>query len=145
MYFDIYLQVKIWDTRSQRVTTRMLGHAGWIWGLQTLDDSLNVVVSGATDGTVRLWDTRSGQQTGVASISEQHGGAVYPIGGMKLRPDHCQLAIGCLDDNVYVMDMRTMKIASPLRGHTNRVARVDVMGDTVLSACMDGTVGVWRF
>ena len=50
------------------------------------------------------------------------------------------VAIGSLNKNVYVADLRTMVIAPPLQGHTDTVARVDVKG---IVWCRLGWLGVW--
>lgn len=51
--------VKVWDIPSRTVLRSYGGHAGWIWCLEATDDSGHVLLSGATDMTLRLWDTRA--------------------------------------------------------------------------------------
>jgi WD40 repeat protein len=45
--------VKVWDTRMMRCLNELPGHAGSVRCLAFLDSRL---LSGSTDGTVRLWD-----------------------------------------------------------------------------------------
>jgi WD40 repeat protein len=45
--------VKAWDVRTGRCVERLAGHRGAVRCLATLDDY--TVLSGATDGTVRVW------------------------------------------------------------------------------------------
>lgn len=51
--------IRLWDIRSQTPCGEIRGHEGWINHLEFLDRDL--IVSASTDGTVRVWNTRTGR------------------------------------------------------------------------------------
>lgn len=54
--------MKQWDVETGKVSLRLTGHEGWVWHVESLDESHRVLVSGGTDSSVRIWDTRAGRQ-----------------------------------------------------------------------------------
>ena len=59
-------QVKVWDLEMRKITRRLRGQDGWIWCLEQFGDSGDLLLTGATDGAVRLWDQRTGEQARAA-------------------------------------------------------------------------------
>ena len=59
-------QVKVWDLETRKITRRLRGQDGWIWCLEQFGDSGDLLATGATDGAVRLWDQRTGEQARAA-------------------------------------------------------------------------------
>ena len=58
-------QVKVWDLETRKITRRLRGQDGWIWCLEQFGDNGDLLLTGATDGAVRLWDQRTGEQARV--------------------------------------------------------------------------------
>ena len=143
------MQIKAWDSETGRLTLRLLGSQGWLWWVSGLDPALNEVMSGGTDGCCRVWDLRCGQQTACVNFTQQHGDTIYPVGSVEASADGTYLVAGCFDRNVYVADRRSSRVMYPLRPlegvHEDRVARVTVHGDHVISSGFDGRIGVWEF
>ena len=67
------------------------------------------------------------------------------MGGIAVRPDFRYAAAGSFDSQVYVADLRQMRVGGVLTGHGDRVSRVAIRGDTVASVSYDATVRLWEF
>jgi WD40 repeat protein len=167
--------------------------------VEALDDSHQVLMSSATDSTLRLWDTRVGRQTAAVNFSANYqgedcgvwvhamgsttaslavqrscpstksppthihthptpspltvpllppiraAGNVYPVGGMSVRPDGLYFGAGCFDGHVYIVDRRQMRVLHPLQGHTDRVTRLSMRSNDIISGGFDSTVHLWQF
>ena len=77
--------VRMWDMPEQKETRRFEGHTDYVRAGAISQDNPHVVMSGAYDGTVRLWDLRMSEHDGQAMCME-HGAPVedvlvYPTGG----------------------------------------------------------------
>lgn len=96
------MQVKQWDVERGSVTLRMGGHQGWIWHLVAEDDSNAVLLTGSTDSSVRVWDTRVGrqvQQADVASGGQCQAPALQPTPNSAVHqvpPRHAHVCINAL-------------------------------------------------
>jgi WD40 repeat protein len=69
---------------------------------------------------------------------------VFPLGGLAVRADERCAVAGSFDGGVYVADLRAMRVLHALQGHEDRVTRVAVRGDDVLSAGFDSTLRLWH-
>ncbi|GAB4817410.1 hypothetical protein N2152v2_004456 [Parachlorella kessleri] len=135
--------VKTWDLESGKVALRLAGHEGWVWHVESLDDTHAVLLSGGTDSSIRMWDTRAGRQVQRVNICTE---TLYPIAGMCLRPpDQRYVICGVFDGSVRVVDMRQMRTLCHLEGHSDRVTRVSCNGDSILSGSFDTQVNLWTF
>jgi WD40 repeat protein/tRNA A-37 threonylcarbamoyl transferase component Bud32 len=100
------------------------------------------LASGSEDQTVKVWDTRTGEQL---LSREGHSGAVT---GVCFSPDGDRIASASLDGTVKVWDARDPAGARPLlnlREHTDWVGSVCFSpdGKQLASGSWDKTVRVW--
>jgi hypothetical protein len=144
--------VKVWDIERGVVTATFAGHTGWIWCLEAADVAGNVVMTGATDSTLRAWDVRA-PDGGNAMRTEALPNA-GPISGLAVRPAESRVVAGAFDGLVRLFDLRMITgggdgaraaLGPPLRGHTDRVSRVAATDAFVVSASFDGTLRAWQF
>jgi WD40 repeat protein len=162
-------RVRVWDLRTGEVRGKPLrGHTGGVWDLQTGEvrgepeplrghiggvygvavgevDGTPVAVTGGGDGTVRVWDLRTGTARG--EPLRGHTGAVSAVAVAEV--DGTPVAVtGGGDGTVRVWDLPTGEArGEPLPGDTGAVSAVavaEVDGTPVaVTGGGDGTVRVW--
>ena len=96
------------------------------------------LVTGATDGTARIWDIGSGAQLAVLK-----GYAGKSIG---ISPDGRKAAIGLFSNSLYISSMENGRRFVILEGHTHPVTMLSFSpaGRFLLSAEQSGLVLFWR-
>ncbi len=158
-------QVKVWDLSRGVVTAAFAQPSGWIWCLEHAGDAGgHVLVSGATDASVRVWDIRTPGGGAVSACTLRDAG---PIAGLAVRSAEHRFVTGSFDGSVRLFDLRLLRgdakgwlpravpvevvpclgaqLGAPLRAHGDRVTRVAATDAYAVSASFDGTLRVWRF
>ena len=99
----------------------------------------NILASGSTDKTIRLWDVGSGQHF---KTLIGHTGWVSSV---VFSADGNILASGSTDDTVRLWDVKTGVLRQTLTGHTDEVTSVafSADGSTLASGSYDDTVRLW--
>ena len=134
----------------------LCGHTDWILTICFSPDG-RYLVSGAADGTIRLWHVETGQC--IKTLKEQVGW----MGSLCFSPDYRTLVCGCFDHTIRLWDVNETALsalkASPtldsvpylseksetLRGHTNIVLAVcySPHGGILASSSVDQTIRLW--
>ena len=133
------------DRDSARGTTSR-GHTGGVYAVAVGEvDGTPVAVTGGRDGTVRVWDLRTGTARGEPLRGHADGVQAVAVGEVDGTP---VAVTGGHDGTVQVWDLRTGTArGKPLRGHTDSVWAVavgEVDGTPVaVTGGRDGTVRVW--
>jgi len=99
------------------------------------------VVSGSQDGTLRLWDAKSGQPIG--DPFKGHESSVYSV---AFSPDGLHIVSGSQDKTLRLWDARTgQPIGEPLKGHGSPVYSVAFSPDglSIISGSQDKTLRLW--
>jgi small GTP-binding protein len=115
------------------------GHQGAVWSV-AFDRQGRTLASGGHDGTVKLWEVRSGK---LLRTLKGHKGAVV---GVAFDPQGGTLASGSADEAVKLWEARSDKLLHTLKRQTYGVVRVefDPQGETLASCNHDGTVRLWE-
>jgi WD40 repeat protein/tRNA A-37 threonylcarbamoyl transferase component Bud32 len=129
--------VRIWDLSRMEQAHALTGHTRGGYAV-AFNSAGTLLASGATDGTVRLWDTRTWKEVAVF----RHGINVY---GVAFTPDGTRLACACADNTIRIWDVDTHQEVAELRGHTAYVHQVMFSpdGTRLVSASGDHLVRIW--
>jgi WD40 repeat protein len=116
----------------------LVGHAGWVTAVAIGPDGRQAL-SGAAEGTLRLWDLQTGQSL---RTLEGHVGSVTAV---AVLPDGLRALSASRDRTLRLWDLQTGQTLCTLEGHTDWVLAVSVLPDGwhALSAADDGTLRLW--
>jgi WD40 repeat protein len=122
---------------AQRAVFR--GHEGEVAGVALSPDGTRIA-SGSADGTVRVWDARSGEELAYL------GGHQDRVWGIAFAPDGRRIASSSWDRTVRVWDSHTGEELARLRGHKSRAWSVAFSpdGTVVASGSDNAAVRVWN-
>jgi WD40 repeat protein/serine/threonine protein kinase len=136
-----------------RSRTQILrGHTAWVTAVKLSDDG-SKAVSISFDGTLRLWDTASGEcqrtlqmreAVGAGAMSSMTGAGMLAISGLALSADGTHALVGDGED-LRLWDIMEGASSEPLQGHEGAVRSVcwDVDHSRALSGGIDNTVRLW--
>lgn len=113
-------------------------HAGAVRGVAFLPDAKRVV-SGSTDGTLRVWDVATGATVRVIE------GVRLGAHAVAVSPDGANVAAGARDSMVREFSLADGQLLRELSGHRGYVRSVAYSHDgaRLLTSADDGSVRVW--
>jgi WD40 repeat protein len=109
--------VTVCDTGTGLAVRTLRGHSGRVYGV-TYAAGDQILVTAASDATIRLWDTTDGQ---CAAVVEVAGQGAWPA---EVSPDGRLMAYGAPDGVVRVLDVGTGRVRRELPGHSTPVYTV---------------------
>ncbi|KAJ6553243.1 WD40-repeat-containing domain protein, partial [Mycena capillaripes] len=114
------------------------GHTGHVHSVAFSPDS-KCIVSGSSDGTVQIWDLKTGVALGEPLVG--HTGRVTSV---SFSPDGKHIVSGSYDHTVRIWDIRAASVRL-LEGHIDLVLCVAFSphGKQIISSSSDSTVHVW--
>ncbi|KAB5589828.1 hypothetical protein CTheo_6730 [Ceratobasidium theobromae] len=141
------LEVSLWSLNSDKALHTFKGHADRVCRV-AFHPSGQYVASASYDGSWRLWDASTGQNTGShvpdrqLLFQEGHSKEVYAV---QFQDDGALVASGGLDAIGRVWDLRTGRTAMVLDGHGQAIYGMDFSpnGYQIATASGDNTIRIW--
>ena len=116
-----------------------LGHYASVGSVAFSPDGTRIV-SGSDDGTVRIWDAETGEETAILS------GHKDGLESVAYSPDGTRIVSGSDDGTMRIWDAEIGKEKVILKGHEKEVLSVAFSpdGKHIISGSNDGTVRIWN-
>ncbi|CAE6521223.1 unnamed protein product [Rhizoctonia solani] len=141
------LEVSLWSLNSDKALHTLKGHADRICRV-AFHPSGQYIASASYDGSWRLWDASTGQNTGShvpdrqLLFQEGHSKEVYAV---QFQDDGALVASGGLDAIGRVWDLRTGRTAMVLDGHGQAIYGMDFSpnGYQIATGSGDNTIRIW--
>ena len=132
----------MWELDSME-SRRLSGHTNIITSVELSSDG-NVAVSGSHDGSVILWDIKTG--TAIKQFHGHHGGVLSVAFAANDTEEHPQILSGFEDGSLILWDTSNNNIVHHLEGHLGWVLSVAVSpdGKRALSGSTDNRVILWN-
>lgn len=139
--------VKAWKLAGDIPLRNLAGHGNLVDAVAYSPDGLTLA-SSSHDGTIRFWNPSDGKQTGEVKLNPQ------PLYCAAWRSDGKQLAIGCFDRTIKLIDVAGKKVEREIKGfddksapqgHGDAVYTVAYTSSNQLySAGADGKIKLWN-
>ena len=128
------------DRHGGRLVMNLTGHKNYVLSVAYSPDGTQLA-SGSSDGTVRIWDALTGQET--MDPLDSGDGAVRCV----VFARNGQSIVSCTEGGtVHIWDARTGRaVISPLRGHSRRIDSIALSPDgrLIASGSADYSVRLW--
>ena len=112
-------EVHVWDTTTWELKFELFGHSNNRIESVTFSADSHVLASGGCDGTVRLWNMQTGEQT---LVFDKHDSDTGRISGLQFHPNGQQIISAQCNGEVKVWDIQTGEESTtvwPTRGYLN--------------------------
>lgn len=127
-----------WDYETGGRIKKLKGHQSFVNSCCPSRRGNQMIVSGADDSTIKLWDIR--KRGAVQTFQD-----IYQVTAVCFNDTADQILSGGIDNEVKVWDLRKNDILYTMPGHTDTVTgfKLSPDGSFLLSNAMDNTVRIW--
>ena len=103
--------------------------------------SENQVVGGCWDGTIQIWDLKTGE------LIRKFLGHTAAVNSVAISSVNKKIVSGCDDHTIKIWEFESGKLLNTLVGHDDRVRSVAISSDNqlIVSGSVDGTIKLWDF
>jgi len=131
-----YGQVKLWDGVSRKEITTIEGHTSYVWGLAWSPDG-STLASASQDGSVKLWNTTSWENTAVLRT-----GWAFCV---SWSPDGKYLVTGTASGKSQIWDIETNQVVRTLDAVSTIISIAwSPDGHTIAVGQWDGKITLWN-
>lgn len=125
--------------RFQGSDATCYGHASWVYKVAFSPDG-NHVASASRDGTIKIWNAKTGKETKTLK------GHRHQVGSVAFSPDGKLIASASFDGKIKLWDAQSYEEIVTLAGHEKLVATVVFSPDSewLASASDDTTLKLWN-
>ncbi|MEU9155387.1 trypsin-like peptidase domain-containing protein [Streptomyces sp. NPDC048417] len=126
------------DAAALPLHRTLTGHEREVYSVAYSPDG-RTLATGSTDGTARLWDSRTGR---TRTVLRGHSDAVWSV---AFSPDGRTIATGSTDRTARLWDVTTGRLRRVLSGHTDGLNSVAFAPDgrTLATGANDDTARLW--
>ena len=120
---------------------RFTGHLGNVNSIDWSKDG-NLLVSGSDDGTVRLWDASTGNESGAPLLRLQD----IAVQAVAFHPDSAEIAVAASDGSIRIVNRNAPSQSDAFAGCAASAMDVafSLDGEALAAACGDNTVILWN-
>jgi WD40 repeat protein len=128
--------IRLWSLETFQELTRLQGHADQVNAV-AFGTHADEVISAGNDGTIRVWNSRSGAESLCIFAAEG------PITALAITPDGRQVL--CAGENVRLVDLPTEGDKCWIFHHPSPVTSLALSADGLrfVSGCTDSIVRLW--
>ncbi len=120
----------VWDVKKRKQQSKLIGHKDNIKAITFSPVDKELLVSGSSDGTVRMWNSTTGKE--LAIISTGHTSSVKAL---AFTADNAMLCSGASNGTVQIWDVNTGKeFPSPSFPHQDTTTVIGFSSDATLFA-----------
>ncbi|KAL1496630.1 hypothetical protein AB1Y20_014234 [Prymnesium parvum] len=135
--------IRVWDANTGTCSQVLAGHARDAVSLSFQHDAVGgpMFASGSLDGTVRLWDLRSGKSFATFTMDDE-------VNGCAMFPDGRAVAGACVNGAVSVYDVRAqqrvqhMVVSGKVSACTG--VQFSISGRALYTSHENGCIGCWE-
>ncbi|KAH7135794.1 WD40-repeat-containing domain protein [Dendryphion nanum] len=126
--------VLLWDVQTAQTIRRFTGHAARVNRGVFAGDGDSVIISGSYDGTVKIWDTKSGSYKPIMTLDDARDSIT------DLCIFDSEIVSGSVDGRIRSYDLRTGMCSIDVIGHPITSLSVTKKGTELLASSLDSTV-----
>ncbi|PGH12411.1 hypothetical protein AJ80_06718 [Polytolypa hystricis UAMH7299] len=132
-------QVFLWDVETGTTVRRWSGHDGRVEAVEFGGEGDGVVVSGSSDTTIKIWDTRSLTSKPIQTLSD----AKDTISSLAIHTPTSCIISASYDGRIRTYDIRMGQVREDVLGRAPVTSvRCSADGNVVLASCLDGWIRV---
>ncbi|KAK6608443.1 NACHT and WD40 domain protein [Botrytis cinerea] len=118
------------------------GHSDWVDSVTFSSDGTKLA-SGSSDGTIRLWDTATGESLQTFEDRSNSVNSTAFLRSITFSPDGTKITSCSSDGTILLWDTTTSELLQSFQGYSSSVYSVSLDGTKVASGSNDGTILLW--
>ncbi|KAM0180132.1 hypothetical protein ACHAPF_002666 [Botrytis cinerea] len=119
------------------------GHSDSVDSVTFLSDGTKVA-SGSSDGTIRLWDTATGESLQTFEGRSNSVNSTAFLRSITFSPDGTKITSCSSDGTIRLWDTATSELLQMFEGDSSSVYSISLDGTKVASGSSDGTIRLWN-